>query len=108
MRRLLPQSVPMLIVAILALLAAAAAPAVSLKLITGGQIKSKSITGKNLKPGSIGLSALSLAARNALRDQALIPAGICALLAAPGSARPSPLTAGTPPVAAASGTATPA
>jgi len=66
MRRLLPQSVPMLIVAILALLAAAAAPAVSLKLITGGQIKSKSITGKNLKPGSIGLSALSPAARKAL------------------------------------------
>jgi hypothetical protein len=69
MRRLVPGSTPGLVVAIVALLAAAAAPAVSVKLITGGQIQSHSITGRNLKPGSVGLSALSPAALKVLRGR---------------------------------------
>jgi len=70
MRRLVPGPAPALVVAIVALLAAAATPAVSVKLITGGQIKRHSITGRNLKTGSVGLSALSPAALRALRGKA--------------------------------------
>ena len=49
----MPRVSPALVVAVVALVAATAAPALSLKLITGGQIKDKSITGRDVKNHSL-------------------------------------------------------
>jgi len=97
MRSLIPRSTPAIVVAIAAVLLAAAAPAVSLKLITGRQIKDRSITGRDLKPGSISLSDLSPAARKALAGRvgprgstgAAGPQGAPGAGGAPGAAGPA-------------------
>jgi hypothetical protein len=95
MRRFpVPRLSPAIALAGLALLVVAAAPAVSLKLITGAQIKDRSITGRDLKPGSIALSALTPAARKALSGKDGLrgpagPVGPQGAPGAPGSAGPS-------------------